>query len=175
MSTLRTDTIPPVAPCPPVLINPYTTQQLIKLNQTTTTVNFQRFSYAFTTPAGVSQAMISFEFITEWGSWYLDDVSIQSLMNPSNNLIDNGGFESGILGSRWKFCDTRFSWVTEGNVVSHTHNFGTYSYESQATQTGSDEYLTQLFNVQGSREYDVQFYLAVDGAGTLATVSIMMH
>lgn len=172
-TTTTTDTIPIIATCPNLLVSPYTTQLLLTLDATDAFTSFQKFSSSLTTPAGVSEAMIVFQFITGWGSWYLDDVSIRSTNGLGTNLLSNGDFESGSLGDQWKYCDTRYFWLTEGTVISHTHNFGSYSYESKDPGAGSDEYLTQTFNIESGKEYNIEFYLAILGQPKTANVTLL--
>ena len=120
--------------------------------------------------------MLTFYFNTQWGTWRLDDVSIREGGIGGAELIENGGFESGtLLGGQWKFCDARYSWITEGTVTALNFNSGRYSYESQFLHVGSDEHLTQAVDIQGNTQYEIEFFLSTNGEKTLTTVTLAVH
>ena len=137
--------------------------------------SFNKYSIEYISPANVATAMLMFEFTTVWGSWYLDDVSIKESANPNRELIDNGGFETGNLGSKWNFCDERYPWITDGTIVSHTAHSGEYSYESKDPGVGSQEYLTQIFNIRSNTKYRIEFYVFYSGQPTSAKVTMFSY
>jgi hypothetical protein len=105
---------------------------------------------------------------TVWGSWYLYDVSVKENDNTNREVIDNGGLETGNLGSKWRFCDLRYSWFNDGTVVDHTSHSGRYSYESKDLDVDSQEYLTQIFNLKSNTRYRIEFYIFYIGEPILA-------
>jgi hypothetical protein len=105
---------------------------------------------------------------TVWGSWYLYDVSVKENDNTNREVIDNGGLETGNLGSKWRFCDLRYSWFSDGTVVDHISHSGRYSYESKDLDVGLQEYLTQIFNIKSNISYRIEFYIFYIGEPILA-------
>ena len=181
-ATARTTTLPVVtttsihpALCPPVLLKANHVNNLLSLDNTIIMTDFNHYSLEYTSPVNTTTAMLMFEFTTVWGSWYLDDVSVKESGSTNQELIDNGGFETGNLSPKWKFCDERYSWIIDGSVVDHTSHSGRYSYESQNLDVGSQEYLTQIFDIKSNTKYTIDFFIFYNGASTSAKVTIISN
>ncbi len=165
----------PFRACPPTLPQTTISNVLLSFDETITLTSFNKYSVEYTSPANVATAMLMFEFTTVWGSWYLDDVSIKESGNTNRELIDNGGFETGSLGTKWNFCDPRYPWIIDGTVVEHTSHSGRYSYESKDPGVGSQEYLTQLFNIKSRTKYIIEFYIFYSGEPSSVKVTMFSH
>jgi hypothetical protein len=173
-NTTTTTEQPPFALCPPILSEPTNSNILLSLDSTTASTTFTKYSISYDSPSDANTVMLMFEFTTVWGSWYLDDVSVIE-SGIGQEIIDNGGFETGNLGAKWNFCDSRYPWITVGAVVNHTSHSGSYSYESQDTSNGSEEFLTQIFRIKANTRYTIEFYLLYNGDPTSAVVTLISH
>ncbi|UJR16136.1 hypothetical protein I4U23_003047 [Adineta vaga] len=157
------------------LTSPSSTATLWSINDKVTMTTFNKYSIEYTSPTSVTNAMLLFEFNTVWGSWYLDDVSMKECGGNNQEMIYDGGFETGNLGSEWKVCDPRYPWIVDGKVVAHTFNSGAYSYESQDPGVGSQEYLTQILNIKSNTKYIIEFYVFYSGQSISASATIISH
>jgi hypothetical protein len=122
----------------------------------------------------VNAAMLKFEFITEMGACYLDNVSIKKKYENTKQLIANGRFETGTLGYYCEYCHTIHSWF--GGFLSNTTVCsGTYSFASADFGPGSRKYLTQIIPIEKGTDYVIEFYLLYVGNVVSAKISIDSH
>jgi hypothetical protein len=170
--TTTTTSPPELTFCPPVLPGANHSIILLSLDDTTMS-DFHSYSIEYVSSVNASIAMLMFEFNTVWGSWYLDDVSIKKSDIDGEEMMDNGGFETGNLGSKWKFCDARYSYITDGAVTGLYAHSGNYSYESQSLDVGSNEYLTEVFDIESNTKYTIEFYLFSNDGPYSASVTVI--
>ena len=97
------------------------------------------------------------------------------LMTCLLELIDNGGFESDVLGAKWKFWGSRYSSIAAATVSKSEFSSGQSACKSQYLDVDSNEYLTQTFDVQGNTQYAIEFFLFVNGGDARSTVTLMAH
>ena len=116
--------------------------------------------------------MIKFEFLTKTGVWYLDDVSIREKYATTIQLVNNGDFETGHLGTKWEYCHVVHSWFSAGYVTQLKPYKGTYSFASSDFGSPSHDYLTQIMNIKGATSYVIEFYLAFVGNAGSTTVTL---
>ena len=165
----------PIKTCPPLVPSSATSTTIWSVDDKVTMATFKKYNFEYSSSRSISNAMIIFEFNTKWGSWYLDDVSIKERGASSQELIMNGGFETGDLDSQWEVCDPRYPWMIDGKVVGHTFHSGSYSYESQDPGVGSQEYLTQTFSLKSNTKYSIEFYVFYSGQVTSASAKIVAY
>ena len=63
----------------------------------------------------------------------------------------------------------------DGTVIGHTSHSGRYSYESKDPGVGSQEYLTQIFNIKSRTKYLIEFYIFYSGEPSSVKVTTFSH
>jgi hypothetical protein len=118
-------------------------------NSTSRSFRFQYFSFEY---MGQSNSdVITFAF-DKGRSWYLDDLSGRDILTNAE-LIDNGGFESGILNT-YCVCSGDFCPSTTTIFLMHT---GSYAYDP--SNFFSAVKLSQSLDTIPRRNYNVSFWL----------------
>lgn len=166
--------MPIFSPCPPTIANPIETKDILLLDETVNSKNYTRYAIRYTSPSGGTRtATLMFEFQIAWGSWYVDSVSIRQTFGGVQ-LIDNGGFESGTLGSHWKFCHAYYPWIT-ASVSEQFCYVDRYCLSTTESFVPSLEYLTQAFNIRSNTQYDIEFFLLPVGDPLSAKVTMIAY
>ena len=115
--------------------------------------------------------MLKFEFVTDAGAWYVDNVSFKEKYNSSVELIVDGGFESGAFGTNWQYCHTVHSWFS-GHLTNTTVFAGRYSFVTADFGSKSHDFLTQSIPVKQNTVYVIEFYLVSVGIVDFVKVTV---
>ncbi|CAF4604548.1 unnamed protein product, partial [Rotaria sp. Silwood2] len=161
----RPSTPPPTPSCPSELPPPFQMSELLFLDATMQLTSYKHFYIQYATPMGATSAMLTFEFITQQGKWYLDDVSMKAQNDDAKEIISNGGFETGNLAPNWQYCHAIHPWFGGGVENQFVHT-GAFSYASADFSLDSRDYLTQVVEVEGFTNYIIEFYLFCTGTIT---------
>jgi hypothetical protein len=148
----------PINQPPP--INP-----VLDLNGTPVPHSYQLYSVNFT--AAVVNTNISFAFREDPAFLFLDDVSVTDTTHASGNLIVNGGFESGPVGSSaptgWTYLNI-FGATFGGNVEANGPHAGSNAYVDGAVQ--AYDAITQVIGTNVGDNYLISFFLSDNGGLT---------
>lgn len=144
---------------------------ILDLDGTAIPHSYTEYSVSFV--AGFANTNISFAFREDPAFLFLDDVSVTGTSAPSTNLIVNGGFESGPVGSstpaNWTYLNTYGA--TFGGVVSTANpHTGSAAYYDGAVQ--AYDAITQVVATTVGETYTIDFWLDDNsGASTFSRLS----
>ncbi|CAF1278760.1 unnamed protein product, partial [Rotaria sordida] len=118
----------------------------------TTTFNYTRYQQTYR--AVSNRTALVFAFVHYKSQWALDDISVTRL-NTTNNLIVNGGFETGTLAP-FSVCpasNTYLAWtVRRGNSTTGNYSFVDGSYQPY-------DFLWQIFTTVPQQQYVITYSL----------------
>lgn len=145
--------------------------QLLYLNMNSN-MSWTLYQFNYTSPANVTSVTLMFSFRSDPAYWYVDDVSVTDSFGQE--LLSNGDFEQGTFG-RWVYCNP--SNASHSGYISYSNVSDGFYYYCDGS-VGTFDYLSQQFNVQPNKVYNVQFWLALDSShatvnATYASISIV--
>jgi hypothetical protein len=122
---------------------------------------------------------LTFAFRQDNYYFALDDVTVSDNAAPGNQLILNGGFETGNLTS-WVYCNPSDSYagglVQAGNFSSSVYTYapysGTYFYLDGAEY--APDYLSQTFTTTIGNTYTIAFSLFNPSDNTTLSIDVLM-
>ncbi|CAF4640877.1 unnamed protein product, partial [Didymodactylos carnosus] len=103
---------------------------------------------------------ISFGLRNDPASTSVDDVSV---MNGTQQLLSNGGFETGSLSP----------WQGAAHVGAGNPHSGTYSYNDGVV--GSLDYVYQTFQTVPGTLLNISFWISWGGSGSLVQTNITIY
>lgn len=142
--------------------------------------SYTQFTHSFT--ATSTRTRISFAFQQDKSCFGLDDVSIQRVLTPGTELLQNNGFETGEL-TGWTYCNatnpTGTTEVVSGSTsVSCGGPFGRVKVGNFAfyeSSIGADaSYLSQIVNTTIGDAYTVSYWFYKIGPGQGNNLNVMI-
>ncbi|CAF0798865.1 unnamed protein product [Didymodactylos carnosus] len=124
---------------------------------------YHSFNYVATS----YQATLSLAFRQDPSWWCLDDIAVTY---GGVNSFQNGGFETGALGTSYTFCNPQTA-SSSGTVSTTCPHTGSYSYYDGSVT--NPDYISQTFAVVSGRTYVVSFWIRNMGGPTNSATIII--